>query len=71
MTIRQTLRSRLPDLRTETLRAFAKLLKELADGATRCAEIAQQLDMMPLAVELRDLHARIDAARLSVTAVAR
>jgi hypothetical protein len=67
----RTLRPCPPNLRTETLRSFETRLKRHATEASDCADIAQQLDLVPLAVDLRDVEKRIDAARLTVAGCAR
>ena len=68
---RTTLHLCPPSLRTETLRSFERRLRKLAAEGDACADIALQLDLVPLSVELRDLHGRVDAARLSVLGAAR
>ena len=68
---RPTLHLCPPTLRTETLRSFERRLRELAAEGGACADIAQQLDLVALSVELRDVQGRSDAARLSVLGAAR
>lgn len=68
---RTTLRMCPLDQRGETLRSFEKRLGRAAKEMSDCADIAQQLDLVPTAVELRDVQAKVDAVRLGVVGAAR
>lgn len=68
--MKRTLHRYPPDLRTETLRLFARRLREFAVEGKSCADIAQQLDLVPLAAELQGIHTRIDAAHVAVVGCA-
>jgi hypothetical protein len=68
---RPTLHLCPPNLRTETLRSYERRLFRAVMEIRDCADIAQQLDMVPVAVDLRETQARVEAARLAVLGCAR
>ncbi len=67
----QTLRVRLPDLRAETMQRFERRLRHHAQEAADLAQIALQLDLAPVAVDLVETNARVNATRLAILGCAR
>lgn len=67
----QTLRMCPPNLRTETLRSFERRLLRHVQESGALAEIARQLDLAPIAVDLLETQAKVDATRLAVLGCAR
>lgn len=65
----QTLRARLPDLRAETMQTFERRLRHHAQEAADLAQIALQLDLAPVAVDLVETKARVNATRLAILGV--
>lgn len=66
-----TLRMCPPDLRTETLRAFERRLGRHVQESADLAQIAQQLDLTPIAVDLWETHGKVEGVRLAVLGCSR
>lgn len=67
----QTLRMCPPNLRAETMRAFERRLGRHVQETADLAQIAQQLDLAPIAADLWETHGAIEGVRVAVVGAAR